>query len=304
MSDEYHVPVLVSEVLSYLDVGRGGLFFDGTVGGGGHAEAILRASAATRVLGVDRDPAALAAARARLARFGERVELELGDYADVAERLDEVLEGALLDLGVSSTQLDEAGRGFSFREGTPLDMRMGATGRTAAELLNTEREETLADVFYRYGEERRSRKLAAEVIRRRKRQPFETSDDVIAVLGHALGRRPGMKDRARIFQALRIAVNDELVSLERALPALRDALAPAGVLVVIAYHSLEDRRVKLAFREWSDPCTCPPDLPVCVCGAVAAGETLTRRVVVPAEQEQEQNPRSRSAKLRAWRKAA
>jgi 16S rRNA (cytosine1402-N4)-methyltransferase len=304
VSDEYHVPVLVSEVLSYLDVGRGGLFFDGTVGGGGHSEAILRADAGTRVLGVDRDPAAVAAARARLARFGERVELELGDYADVAERLAEALAGALLDLGVSSTQLEEAGRGFSFREGTPLDMRMGRSGRTAAELLNTENEEALADVFYLYGEERRSRKLAAEVIRRRKRQPFETSDDVIAVLGHALGRRPGMKDRARIFQALRIAVNDELASLDRALPALRDDLAPAGVLVVIAYHSLEDRRVKLAFREWSQACTCPPALPVCVCGAVAAGETLTRRVVVPSAQEQDRNRRSRSAKLRAWRKAA
>jgi 16S rRNA (cytosine1402-N4)-methyltransferase len=234
------------------------------------------------------------------------VRLIHGNYADVAESLEEPLSGALLDLGVSSHQIDEESRGFSFRRGAPLDMRMSPErgGRTAADLLNEASESELADVFHDYGEERRARRLASSVVRRRAEQRFATSDDVVAVMHRALGDRLTERDKARIFQALRIAVNEELDALERGLPAIRERLEAGGIFVVISYHSLEDRRVKESFRAWSTACVCPPRLPVCVCGGVARGEELTRRVVVPAAEEVAANARARSARLRAWRKAA
>lgn len=300
----YHAPVLVAEVLHFLKPERGGVYFDGTVGGGGHAEAILEAGPEARLIGADRDPAALAEAGRRLARFGGRVELVSGDYADAAESLDEELAGALLDLGVSSHQLDEDVRGFSFREGSPLDMRMSGSGRSAADLLNELSEAELADVFFQYGEERRARRLAAEVVKRRRTKRFETSEELVSALRVVLGAKMGPKDKARIFQALRIAVNRELDALERALPALRDRLAPEGVFVVLSYHSLEDRRVKTSFREWSLACICPPEFPLCRCRGRSLGELLTRKAVTASEEEAAANPRARSAKLRAWRKAA
>lgn len=306
MAGDYHEPVMVREVVAHLGVERGGLYFDGTLGGGGHTEAILEASEAARVIGVDQDAEALATAGRRLERFGARVQLVSANFADAAESLAEPLAGALLDLGISSHQIDVDARGFSFRPGTPLDMRMAvdAPVATAADLLNELSERELADVFYQYGEERRSRRLAAEVVRRRARAPFRSSDDLLEAIDAALGARTTNQDRARIFQALRIAVNDEMGVLARALPALRDRLAPAGVFVVLSYHSLEDRQVKDAFREWSRACVCPPELPVCRCRGRALGETLTRRPVTASEAEVAANPRARSAKLRAWRKAA
>lgn len=301
----YHTPVLVEAVVAYLRPERGGLYFDGTVGGGGHSEAIVERSEEARVLGVDRDPAALEAARRRLSRYGDRVRLVAGDYASVAESLTEPLSGGLLDLGVSSHQLDDAARGFTYRAGALLDMRMDpqSGGRTAADLLNEMSETELADVFYRYGEERRSRRLASEIVKRRRRRRFETSDDLMGAITAALGPgvRPGTK--ARLFQALRLAVNDELSQLERGLGALRDRLNAGGTLVVLSYHSLEDRLVKERFRAWSGACVCPPELPVCVCGRATLGKALTRKPVVPSDDEVEANPRARSAKLRAWRKA-
>jgi 16S rRNA (cytosine1402-N4)-methyltransferase len=302
----YHAPVLVQEVLEYLDPARGGVYLDGTLGGGGHSEAILEAGPAARLIGVDQDPEAQAVAARRLERFGDRIELVHGNFADVAEGLDTALAGVLLDLGVSSHQIDESERGFSFRRGIPLDMRMdpGSDTPTAAELLNTLPERELADIFYRFGEERRSRRLAAEVARRRRTVPFSTSDDLAAAVQAVLGVRTDAQDRARIFQALRIAVNGEMEVLERALPRLRELLSPGGVLVVLSYHSLEDRRVKDSFREWSRSCVCPPELPVCRCRGVALGETLTRKPVRPSAAEVAANPRSRSALLRAWRRAA
>lgn len=306
MSERYHVPVMLREVLKYLEPERGGLYFDGTAGAGGHSEAIVSASEHTRVLAVDQDPEALEVSANRLKRFGERVQLVHANFADAAESVDEPLAGALLDLGVSSHQIDEQARGFSFRPGTPLDMRMRATGsgETAADLLNTLDESELADIFYYYGEERRSRRLASEVVKVRGAAPFRTSDDLLAVLNRTLGPRTEAQDKARIFQALRIAVNDELNVLERALPALRDALAPEGVFVVLSYHSLEDRRVKNSFREWSRDCICPPELPICRCRGRALGTLLTKKSVVATEEEIATNPRARSARLRAWRKAA
>lgn len=306
MGEIRHVPVLVEEVLSFLRPDRGGVFFDGTLGDGGHSEAILSASESARVIGVDQDPEALAVARRRLERFGERFRAVRSNFADAVAALEEPLAGALLDLGLSSRHLDVLERGFTFRPGAPLDMRMAGKSAvglpTAADLLNELPERELADLFYRYGEERRSRRLAAAVVRRRAEAAFRTSDDLVEVIDAALGPRVDVQDRARIFQALRIAVNDEMGVLERVLPLLRDRLEAGGVLVVISYHSLEDRQVKNAFREWSRSCVCPPELPVCRCRGVPLGETLTRKPVYPSEAEVARNPRARSARLRAWRK--
>jgi 16S rRNA (cytosine1402-N4)-methyltransferase len=302
----YHAAVLVAEVLEYLQPDRGGAYFDGTLGAGGHAEAVLSAGPDARVIGVDQDEEALAVAGRRLERFGERVRLVRGNFADVAESVTEPLAGALLDLGVSSHQIDAGRRGFSFRPGTPLDMRMDAASGApgAADLLNEADEQELADIFYRFGEERGSRRLAAAVVRRRGETPFRTSDDLNAVLDRFYGPRITVQDRARIYQALRIAVNDELGVLVRALDALREALEGGGILVVLSYHSLEDRLVKDAFREWSRSCVCPPELPICRCRGHALGEALTRKPVMAGAAEVAANVRSRSARLRAWRKAA
>jgi 16S rRNA (cytosine1402-N4)-methyltransferase len=302
----YHEPVMVEEVLAYLEPARGGVYFDGTLGGGGHTEAILGAGTSASVIGVDQDAEALEVAGRRLERYGDRVTLVESNFADAAERVDVPLAGALLDLGVSSHQIDDSARGFSFRTGVALDMRMAAQpGRPdAADLLNGLAQDELADVFYQFGEERRSRRLAAAVVRRRAQAPFRTSDDLNAVLDRFYGPRITVQDRARIYQALRIAVNDELGVLERALQALREKLAPLGVFVVLSYHSLEDRLVKDAFREWSRACVCPPELPVCRCRGSALGRTLTRKPVMARAAEVAANSRSRSARLRAWRKAA
>ncbi len=305
MSDRYHTPVLVEEVIRLLEPRRGGVYFDGTLGGGGHSEAILESGSEARVIAVDRDPEARAEARERLAGYGDRFEAREGDFADAAERLEVELAGALLDLGVSSHQIDAERRGFTFREGSPLDMRMAAGaagGRTAADILNRYEEAELLRVLWDYGEEKRARPIVRRVLERRAERPFETSDDLVGVLEDVYRHRLTPQDKARVFQAFRIEVNEELASLDRALPALRESLAVGGVMVVIAYHSLEDRRVKNAFREWSRACVCPPDLPVCHCRGERLGETLTRKVVRPTDEELERNTRSRSARLRAWRR--
>lgn len=297
---------MVREVVDFLDPDRGGVFFDGTVGGGGHSEAILERSAGARVIAVDRDREALDVAERRLGAYGDRVRFVASSFAEAAGGLVEPLAGALLDLGVSSHQIDDTARGFSFRPDAPLDMRMTVSAEIAdaATLLNELPESELADVFYRYGEERRSRRLASEVVRRRRERPFRTSDDLVAAMHRALGPRLDAQDKARIFQALRIAVNRELEELEEALLLLRDRLAPLGVFVVLAYHSLEDRLVKEAFREWSLSCVCPPNLPVCVCRGRPLGVLLTKKPVSASAAEVAANPRARSARLRAWRKAA
>jgi 16S rRNA (cytosine1402-N4)-methyltransferase len=207
---------------------------------------------------------------------------------------------------VSSHQLDAEARGFTFREGAPLDMRMegaaSAEATTAADLLNETDERELARVFREYGDEPRAHRLAREIVRRRATQPFATSDDLVRAIRGALGPRSGAPDFARLFQAVRIAVNDEREGLRRALPALRDRLTPGGILAVITYHSGEDRLVKQAFRDWSAECVCPPKQPMCTCRGRALGETLTRRGVSPSPAEVARNPRARSAKLRAWRR--
>lgn len=305
---EYHAPALVVPVVELLSGAR--LVLDGTLGGGGHSAALLGAGV-PRVIGVDRDPDALAAASARLASAVSdgRFSAWRGNYShlDAIPALDGLrFDGILLDLGISSHQIDDATRGFSFREGAPLDMRMGIDAESSAsELLNDADEADLARIFRDYGDEPRAGRLAREIVRRRATRPFATSDDLVGAIRGAFGPRTGAPEFARLFQAVRIAVNDELAGLERALPALRDRLAPGGVLAIMAYHSGEDRLVKHAFREWSRDCICPPKQPMCTCGgANALGEVLTRRAIVAAAEEVAKNPRARSAKLRAWRRAA
>jgi 16S rRNA (cytosine1402-N4)-methyltransferase len=206
---------------------------------------------------------------------------------------------------VSSHQLDDQDRGFSFREGAPLDMRMGTDARqSAAELLNEAPDHQLLHLFREYADERKAPRLVREIVKRRATVSFATSDHLVNAIRGALGPRSGPGDFARIFQAIRIEVNDELGALARALPALRDRLAPGGTMAVIAYHSGEDRVVKHAFRDWSNPCTCPPRQPLCICGAVALGESVHRRAVTASERELAANPRARSARLRAWRRVA
>lgn len=303
----YHLPVLGPEAMELLDPRGGGLYLDGTVGGGGHSLLLLERCPECRLLAVDRDPEALEAARERLAPHRERVRFLLARFdaaPDDVEVRDRGLDGALLDLGISSRQIDRDDRGFSFRTGLPLDMRMSQEGPTAADLLNETDEAGLARIFRDYGEEPRARAVAREIVRRRDERPFETSDDLVAVLYRVLRHEPSHQEKARIFQALRIAVNGELDALAAALEGIREALNEGGVLVVIAYHSLEDRMVKQAFREWSRSCVCPPGFPVCTCRGRALGETLTRRPVRPGPEEVDANPRARSALLRAWRKAA
>ncbi len=303
----YHAPVLVDEVVALL---RGaGAVLDGTLGGGGHSHALL-AAGVSRVTGIDRDPEARSAALARLEAFVQqgRFRAVAGNYAQVdelAELHGERFDGILLDLGISSHQVDDVARGFSFRQGAPLDMRMGddATS-TAGELLDSADEKELIRIFREYGDEPKAARLAREIVRRRANRPFTISDDFVGAIRGALGARSGPGDFARLFQAVRIAVNDELDGLARALPALRDRLLPGGVIAVIAYHSGEDRLVKHAFREWSADCVCPPRQPVCTCRGRALGALVTRRGIAATADEQARNPRARSAHLRAWRKAS
>jgi 16S rRNA (cytosine1402-N4)-methyltransferase len=254
------------------------------------------------VLAIDRDPAAIAFARARLGDDGVR-------YLEAPYQSTQALEAVgahrpefiLLDLGVSSHQLDAEARGFTFRPGAPLDMRMEGRGASAADLLNGAEERALERIFAEYGDERRARRLAGEIVRRRARTPFAVSDDLVNAIRATLGPRAGPSEFARLFQAVRIAVNDELGGLIRALPALRDALTSQGKLAVITYHSGEDRVVKLAFRDWASACICPPHQPICTCRGRPLGRIEPRKPIVPPDEEIAANPRARSAKLRIFR---
>lgn len=298
MATRYHTPVLLAPLLAAI--GHPPRAVDATLGDGGHAEALLGAGA--EVLGIDRDPEAIAVARRRLGeariRYLEAAYASEEALAAVAEFRPDLV---LLDLGVSSRQLDEDARGFSFRPGAPLDMRMGSAGPTAADFLNRTEEAGLARVFADWADEPRARRLAAEVARRRARQPFGVSDDLVNAIRAVLGPRSGPADFARLFQAVRIAVNDELEGLERALPALRAALVPGGRLAVISYHSGEDRVVKHAFQEWGRRCVCPPRQPVCTCRGRPLGRAEPRKPILADAAEVAANPRARSAKLRIFR---
>ena len=280
---------------------------DCTLGGGGHSLALLQAGAS--VTAIDRDADAIAAASDRLSEYLESGRLRIlhADFTrvdEIAELRGAAFDGVLADLGVSSSQIDRDERGFSFRPGVGLDMRMSGTGESAADLLNHWPVEDLTRVFRDYGDEPRARRLATEVVRRRETRDFVTADDLVGAVRGAFGAGSGPSDFARLFQAIRIAVNDELAGLERVLPVLRDMLRPGGVMAIIAYHSGEDRIVKHAMRQWSTACTCPPRQPICNCGGVALGSLVTRKSVQATPEEVARNPRARSARLRVWRKAA
>jgi 16S rRNA (cytosine1402-N4)-methyltransferase len=296
-SNPVHLPVLLAPVIAAAAGASRAV--DATLGDGGHAEALRGLGA--EVLGIDRDPAAMTVSRRRLGNEGMRY---LQAPYSAPEALAAVAafrpEFILLDLGVSSRQLDETDRGFTFRPSAPLDMRMGDTGPTAAAFLNSAAEAELARVFYEYGDERQSRRLAREIARRRGNQPFAISDDLVNAVRATLGPRAGPSEFARLFQAVRIAINDELSGLAVALPAFRDALTPGGRLAVITYHSGEDRLVKLAFREWAAACICPPKQPVCTCRGRPLGRLVPRKPIVPEPDEVAANPRARSAHLRIF----
>jgi len=302
----YHVPVLSAAVREWaLGSTRA---VDGTLGGGGHA-AILR-EAGAKVLGIDRDHDAIAAARSRLGTDDvEYLEASFAAPAALAAIAAFHPDRILLDLGVSSHQIDAAERGFTFRQGAPLDMRMEGAGSTehgavtARDVLNSWPVDRLATVFTDYADERRGRALAREIVRRRLSAPFAISDDFVNAIRAVLGPRSGPPDFARLFQALRIAVNAELESLTAALPQLRDALEPGGRLGVITYHSGEDRIVKHQFREWARECICPPRQPVCTCRGRALGRVLTKKPIVPGPDEVSANPRARSAQFRVFESA-
>jgi len=305
---EVHKSVLLEETLSFLEPVKGGSFIDATLGMGGHAEAILKASAETRVIGIDQDTQAIELAKERLGEYGERVRYFHGNFSQIGEAAgEERVDGILADLGVSSLQLDSETRGFSFRFDAPLDMRMDANsdGITAAELLSTASEKEIADLIYRYGEERASRKIARWIVEKREQgEPIQTTTQLADLVRRAVRTSP--KDKihpaTRTFQALRIAVNQELEILDRFISDSVELLKTDGVLAIITFHSLEDRIVKQAFQRLSGKCSCPPRIPKCMCGARKDVAILTKKPVIATDIETIENPRSRSAKLRACRK--
>lgn len=311
MTEFRHMPVLAKELLQYLAPHSGGVYLDGTLGGGGHSELILEATGPDGTLiGIDRDPEALSAAKIRLHRFGPRFSAIQGSFADIAELLasDGITEidGLVLDLGVSSHQLDTPERGFSFRCDGPLDMRMNPTeGDNAAYLVNHLSVQELEKIIREYGEERWARKIAARIVAARQVSLIETTQVLAELVESTIPRRfheERIHPATRTFQALRIAVNDELAQVHQGVSAGFRLLRSGGRIAVISFHSLEDRIVKQAFRGFAEGCTCPPRFPYCVCGKKPAARVVTGKPVVAGEAERSENPRSRSAKLRVLEK--
>lgn len=306
-SSFHHQPVLLGEVLAAVPVGSKRLL-DATVGGGGHAAALLQAHPDAALTAIDRDPRALAAAQIRLAPFAPRVRFLEGPFADVGRALAEAgqtFDFALADFGVSSPQLDRAERGFSFRMDGPLDMRMAAHGETAGELIARIEPGELADLLFNYGEERRSRPVARAIVAARPATTVALAQAVYSVLGTPKRHTGAIDPATRTFMALRMAVNDELGQIRGWLQRLEDLLAPTAVMAAISFHSLEDRLVKRAISPVRQgPCTCPPDARECSCGPSSAWRPLSRGPIVAGEQERARNPRSRSAKLRCAQRVA
>lgn len=302
---QYHIPVLLEETIASLQIRPDGIYLDGTAGGGGHSFAIASRLKNGKLISLDRDPDAIIEAGARLAGLPAKVvHANFTEMAEVLQREDiDGVDGILLDIGVSSHQLDEGARGFSYHTDAPLDMRMSQSGTSAADLVNTLDQVALAKIFFEYGEEKFSRQIASAIVRQREVSPITTTlqlADIICNAYPAAARRDGHPAR-RVFQALRIAVNGELDCLSAALDTAFDCLNENGILAVITFHSLEDRIVKTRFNTWRQGCICPKDFPVCTCGRTPAGKLVSKPIIAsPAELKQ--NPRSRSAKLRCIRK--
>jgi len=300
-SEPIHIPVLYQEALAGLQPRPGGRYIDCTVGGGGHARGILELSSPDgQLLGIDIDPLAIEIAAERLRDYTSRFTLVNANFAnlmEIVERHDfHPVDGILFDLGVSSLQLEQGERGFSFQREGPLDMRFDLEGeQTAADLVNCLPEEELAEILLRYGEERQARRIARAIVSHR---PLTTTRELAEVVRRAVPRRGKIHPATKTFQALRIAVNDELENLAKALPQAVEILAPGGRLVVISFHSLEDRIVKRFFRDEARGCICPPGIPVCICGHKPTLEIVTKRPIRPSAEEVKANPRSRSARLR------
>ncbi len=310
MSEFHHVSVLLEECIQGLNIRPDGIYVDGTLGGAGHSSRIAAQLTTGRLIGIDRDPVALKAAAQRLAPFGDRVTLVHSNFCEMDHVLDDLgiegVDGILLDLGVSSPQLDDGDRGFSYMADAPLDMRMdGGDVLSADTVVNTWSYEELKKILYDYGEERYAPAIASAIVRKREVTPIRTTLELVDVIRSAMppaALREKQHPAKRSFQAIRIAVNDELNSVAKAMDAAIPKLNPGGRLCVITFHSLEDRIVKNAMASGAKGCTCPPEFPVCVCGKKPKVDVLTRKPIVSGARELEENPRARSAKLRICQK--
>ena len=310
MMEFYHVSVLLQECLDGLNIKPDGIYVDGTLGGAGHSSQIAKRLTTGRLIGIDRDPVALKAAGERLAPYADRVTLVHSNFCEIAQVLDdlgiEAVDGILLDLGVSSPQLDDGSRGFSYMVDAPLDMRMNNEDPvTAKDIVNTWSYEELRRILFDYGEERYAPRIADAICRRREEKPIETTLELVDIIRSAMpaaALREKQHPAKRSFQAIRIAVNDELGAVRKVMEAAIPRLNPDGRLAIITFHSLEDRIVKNAMADAAKGCTCPPSFPVCVCGKKPQVQLVTRKPITATDEELEANPRSRSAKLRVCEK--
>ena len=310
MSEFHHISVLLEECLEGLNIKPDGIYVDGTLGGAGHSSQIAKRLTTGRLIGIDRDPVALKAAGERLAPYGDKVTLVHSNFCRIAQVLDELnidaVDGILLDLGVSSPQLDDGNRGFSYMVDAPLDMRMNNGDALTAEIIvNTWSYEQLRRILFDYGEERYAPQIAAAICRRREEKPIHTTLELVDIIRSAMpaaALREKQHPAKRSFQAIRIAVNDELGAVREVMDAAIPRLKPGGRLAIITFHSLEDRIVKNGMAEAAKGCTCPPSFPVCVCGKKPLAKLVSRKPIVASDEELEQNPRSRSAKLRVCEK--
>lgn len=302
----HHISVLLNECIDNLNIRPDGIYVDGTMGGGGHSLEIAKRLTTGRLICIDQDPNAHEAAGKRLAEYKDRITFVRDNFGNIKSILDslgiEKIEGMLLDIGVSSHQLDEAERGFSYQQDAPLDMRMNPDRPFSAyDVVNGYDEDELDRVIFTYGEERWARRIAQFIVKEREAKPIETTGELVDIIKKAVpkgARKDGPHPAKRTFQAIRIEVNGELEVLQRAIDDVAARLAVGGRLCIITFHSLEDRIVKEAFRKQENPCICPPQFPVCVCGKKPLGRVITRKPILPSKEELEENPRSRSAKLR------
>ena len=310
MSEFYHVSVLLDECIEGLNIKPDGIYVDGTLGGAGHSSQIVKRLTTGRLIGIDRDPVALKAAGERLAPYGDRVTLVHSNFCEIAQVLEKLgipgVDGILLDLGVSSPQLDDGSRGFSYMADAPLDMRMNSEDTLSAyDVVNTWPQEELKRILYDYGEERYAPQIARAICNKRENAPIETTLELVDVIRSAMpaaALREKQHPAKRSFQAIRIAVNDELGSVEKVMRDAIPALNPGGRLAIITFHSLEDRIVKNGMTAASKGCTCPPNFPVCVCGKKPQVKLVSRKPIVSSQEELDRNPRARSAKLRVCEK--
>lgn len=302
----HHISVLLNECIDNLNIKPDGIYVDGTMGGGGHSLEIAKRLTTGRLICIDQDPNAHEAAGKRLAEYKDRITFVRDNFGNIKSILDsleiEKIDGMLLDIGVSSHQLDEAERGFSYQQDAPLDMRMNPDRPFSAyDVVNGYDEDELDRVIFTYGEERWARRIAQFIVKEREAKPIETTGELVDIIKKAVpkgARKDGPHPAKRTFQAIRIEVNGELEVLQRAIDDVAARLAVGGRLCIITFHSLEDRIVKEAFRKQENPCICPPQFPVCVCGKKPLGRVITRKPILPSKEELEENPRSRSAKLR------